>query len=207
MKKLLILGAGGHGAVTLDAALSMSCWDAIHFLDDDAQKTAICEHYKVLGKIEVLAQHYEPDTEVIIGIGNNHIRSDLKQTFLRHDYVLATVCHQTSVISRFSKIEAGSVVFAYAVVNPRVLIKEGCIINTSAVIEHDCKLEPYVHVAPNATLCGNVNVGALSWIGAGAIVRENITIGENVIVGAGAVVVKDIPSNTVVVGIPARESK
>jgi len=41
-------------------------------------------------------------------------------------------------------------------------------------------------------------------IGAGAIVLGNIKIGDNARVGAGSVVVKDVPSNTTVVGIPAR---
>ena len=42
-------------------------------------------------------------------------------------------------------------------------------------------------------------------IGCGAKVLGNITIGENVKIGANAVVVKDVPSNTTVVGIPANK--
>lgn len=42
---------------------------------------------------------------------------------------------------------------------------------------------------------------------AGAIVVGGVTIGDNVTIGAGAVVVKDIPSNSVVVGNPARVVK
>jgi UDP-perosamine 4-acetyltransferase len=49
-----------------------------------------------------------------------------------------------------------------------------------------------------------VRVGAGAHIGAGATVRQGIAIGEQAIVGAGAVVVKDVPPNTVVVGVPAR---
>jgi acetyltransferase-like isoleucine patch superfamily enzyme len=41
-------------------------------------------------------------------------------------------------------------------------------------------------------------------IGSGAVILCSVTIGENVIVGAGSVVTKDIPSNTVVAGNPAR---
>lgn len=42
------------------------------------------------------------------------------------------------------------------------------------------------------------------WIGGGATILAGVTIGENSVVGAGAVVTKDVPSNVVVVGNPAR---
>ncbi|PWE17082.1 acyltransferase [Marinicauda salina] len=43
------------------------------------------------------------------------------------------------------------------------------------------------------------------WIGDGAFVGKGVTIGENSVVGARAVVVKDVPANTVVAGVPARK--
>ncbi|WP_347980727.1 DapH/DapD/GlmU-related protein [Limosilactobacillus allomucosae] len=55
---------------------------------------------------------------------------------------------------------------------------------------HEMELQP-VHVKRNA------------WIGAGARILPGVTIGENAVVGAGAVVTKDIPDNTVAVGVPA----
>ncbi len=49
-----------------------------------------------------------------------------------------------------------------------------------------------------------VKIGDNSQIGAGAIILPGVTVGSNVIVGAGAVVTKDIPSNSIAVGIPAQ---
>jgi len=43
-----------------------------------------------------------------------------------------------------------------------------------------------------------------AWIGAGATILPGVTVGENSIVAAGAVVNKDVPSNTIVGGIPAK---
>jgi acetyltransferase-like isoleucine patch superfamily enzyme len=43
-----------------------------------------------------------------------------------------------------------------------------------------------------------------SSIGSGAIILSNVTIGENAIVGAGSVVTKDVPSNMIIAGNPAR---
>jgi acetyltransferase-like isoleucine patch superfamily enzyme len=60
-------------------------------------------------------------------------------------------------------------------------------------------------VAPHATVAGGVEIGECTWIGAGAVVKQYIKIGANCMIGAGAVVVKDVPDNTTVAGVPARE--
>jgi len=54
-------------------------------------------------------------------------------------------------------------------------------------------------------LSGHVVLRSGSYIGAGSIVKERTEIGENSMVGAGAVVIQDVPPNTTVIGIPAKE--
>lgn len=51
---------------------------------------------------------------------------------------------------------------------------------------------------------GNPIIGNNVTIGANCVVIGNIVIGDNVVIGAGSVVVKDIPSNSVVAGVPAK---
>lgn len=46
-----------------------------------------------------------------------------------------------------------------------------------------------------------------AWIGANATILPGVTIGENAVVAAGAVVNKDVATNTVVAGTPAKEIK
>jgi maltose O-acetyltransferase len=54
------------------------------------------------------------------------------------------------------------------------------------------------------TKIARVRIGDNVFIGASAIVLPGVTIGDNVIVGAGSVISKDIPSNVVVAGNPAK---
>ena len=49
-----------------------------------------------------------------------------------------------------------------------------------------------------------VRIGKNCWLGAGAIVMPGVTIGDNVVIGAGSIVTRDLPSNVVAVGNPAR---
>ena len=47
-------------------------------------------------------------------------------------------------------------------------------------------------------------IGSGAWIGANATILPGVTVGRGAIVAAGAVVTKDVPSDTIVAGVPAR---
>jgi acetyltransferase-like isoleucine patch superfamily enzyme len=49
-----------------------------------------------------------------------------------------------------------------------------------------------------------VQIGAAAHIGAGAVIRQGIRVGTRSVVGAGAVVVRDVPDDAVVAGVPAK---
>jgi len=51
---------------------------------------------------------------------------------------------------------------------------------------------------------GKVIIGKNVWIGANVTILKDVNIGDNSIIGAGAVVTKDIPSNVIVGGVPAK---
>jgi sugar O-acyltransferase (sialic acid O-acetyltransferase NeuD family) len=141
--------------------------------------------------------------EVVVAIGNNNARLDLSLKYASRGIKLATIIHPTAVISKYAEIEEGTVVFANSVVNPFAKIGKACIINTGSIIEHDCIVGDGVHISPNATMGGTVSVGKKTWVCIGSSIANNIKIGENVIVGAGSVVLKDVPDNVLVAGIPA----
>lgn len=49
-----------------------------------------------------------------------------------------------------------------------------------------------------------VTIGNDVWIGGNVTILPGVTIGDNVVIGAGAVVSRDIPSNSLALGVPAR---
>lgn len=67
-------------------------------------------------------------------------------------------------------------------------------------------IEKYENIK-QADIFGRIEVGNNVHIGIDAIVMPNVKIGDNVVIGAGAVVTKDIPSNSVAVGVPAKVIK
>lgn len=107
-------------------------------------------------------------------------------------------------VSLGATIGLGSQVLPMAVVATGVHVGRACIINHGAVVDHECILGDGVHVAPRATLCGQVEVGTDVFVGAGAVVLPRLRLGDRGMIGAGAVVTRDVPADTTVVGNPAR---
>ena len=87
----------------------------------------------------------------IISIGNNVLRKALSQ---RIEVEYGTVYIQRSVIDTTVTIGNGTVVMGNAIINSLTKIGRRCIVNTSSSVDHDCVLADFVHISPNATLCG-----------------------------------------------------
>lgn len=49
-----------------------------------------------------------------------------------------------------------------------------------------------------------ITIGNDVWIGGNAVINPGVTIGSNVVIGAGSVITKDIPNNSVAVGVPCK---
>lgn len=207
-KNVIIIGAGGHGKVITDI-IEKSRDKVLGFLDDNVpiNTTIIKEkNIKVLGKVDDTEKfvNENPNVEFIIGIGNNEIRKKISENKKLKYY---TAIHPSSQVALDVEIGQGTVIMANACINTSAKIGEHCIINTGAIIEHDNIIENYVHISPNATLCGTVKVGELTHIGAGATIKNNTNICSNCIIGCGAVVVKDINEEGTYVGVPTKKIK
>ncbi|PHV70149.1 pilin glycosylation protein [Sporanaerobium hydrogeniformans] len=204
MRRLLIVGAGGHGKVVLEMAQAMGGYDAICFIDDQLVGEKVLGH-QVVGKIADCKELQQSFQEAIVAIGDNALRLELTKKLLVMGYKMPPIIHPKAIISRSAQIGEGTVVMPLAVVNAEVTINQAVIVNTGVIVEHDCRVEAGVHLSPRSSLGGTVYIGEKSWIGMGASVIHTIHIGSNVIVGAGAVVIRNIKDGVKVVGVPAKE--
>ena len=197
MKRLIIIGASGHGRVVADVAV-LNGYTDIYFLDDE--KTGAWSGFSIIGK-----SFDAPEGELFVAIGNTSTRKRLIEYY--RDRSMPVLIHPNATVAEDVEIGAGTVVMAGAVINPGARVGSGCIINTCSSVDHDCVISDYVHIAVGAHLCGTVNIGQETLIGAGATVINNINIGEGCLIGAGAVVVNDISAKCTAVGCPAKPIK
>ena len=196
-KKLIIIGASGHGKVIADIAIACG-YEIVGFLDDDVNKKE-CYGCSVLGTTADAEKYSECD--FIIAIGNNAIRRKIAYSYPLLSYTV--LIHPSAIISESAKIAGGTVVMPQAVINAGAVIGRHCIVNTASVIEHDCRIENYTHISPGAVLCGTVSVGENTWVGAGSTVINNVSICSDTVIGAGSTVTKNIEKSGVYIGTPA----
>lgn len=74
-------------------------------------------------------------------------------------------------------------------------------------LTHDGGTLVFRHIVPDLEITKPITIGDNVYIGNNTIILPGVTIGNNVIVGAGTVITKDIPNNSVVVGVPGRVIK
>ena len=198
-KKLIIIGAGSLGLMTLDAALEMNKYDSIEFLDDKKEKNSLVYNFKVLGGINTLKNIRVGEYEFVIAIANNEIRKQIAEEYLL-DYV--NIIHPKSTISRLAKVGVGNIILPNTTVDPDTVINNHVIINKNNSLGHNVVMENYTQASPGCNLGGIIGEG--TFIGLGGTVLPEIEVGSYSIIGAGAVVTKNIPSKVTVVGVPAK---
>ena len=74
-------------------------------------------------------------------------------------------------------------------------------------ITHDGGTLLYRNIIPDLEITKPIRIGDNVYIGNNVIILPGVTIGNNVVIGAGAVVSRDIPENSVAVGVPAKVIK
>ncbi len=202
-RRLLVLGAGGHGKVVADAAVASGRYRRVAFADDRLPDGGTWMGLEVLGAIAETVASGDFDA-LIVGIGDNATRLALQDRFEDAGAFFDTVVHPRAVVASSATVGAGSVLMAHAVVNAEARLGRAVIANTGCVVEHDCVIADAVHLSPGALLAGECTVGARSWLGIGCCLVQARKVGAASIIGAGAVVLTDVESHEVWAGVPAR---
>lgn len=200
--ELLVIGAGGHAKVVIEASQVVNPACHIFLADQDILKKGEMLlgniPIRILGNWGALPEQYH------VAIGDNQVRQQVSIVAQEQGKQLFTIVHPDAYVSPSASLESGVFVAAKAVIAAEAKIGEGCIINHGTIIDHDCCLGSYSHIAPNSTLSGGVKVGQGCLVGAGATLLPMVKVGDHAIIGAGAVVTCDVPDNQVVVGVPGR---
>lgn len=208
MKKLLIIGSGGHAKVVLDILKSdyKNKFEIVGLISNDPVGSKIND-IKVVGNDSDLERYKNKADYTFVAIGDNLKRYKISKKLKRLGFQLISIISKNSFISSSCIIDNNVVIMPGVVINTSSVINEGCIINTSSSIDHDCYIGSYSHVAPGVHLAGSVQLGEGVFLGVGVSIIPKIKIGSWSLVGAGSCVVKDIPEKTLSYGVPAKVIK
>lgn len=201
--QLIIYGAGGHAKAVLEMARAIGTFQIIGIVDDN--KTLIGTSVldvPVLGGGEMLPklieQGYRLAANGVGGIVNIGVRIRLFERLSSQGFTFPSLCHPRATVETSARLAEGVQVFANAYVGSDVVLHERCMINTAAIVSHDCEIGAYTHIAPGALLAGHVHVGAEALVGMGVTTIIGLKIGAGARIGNGAVLLADVPEKAIV---------
>lgn len=212
MKKLFIYGAGGLGRGVIELAEIINSkdniWDIKGFIDDSKViKGKKINGYNVYSFEDIKNRFNSDDVEISVAIGDPYIKKNIIKNIEKLNCKVASLIHPNCYISKWNQIGKGVIIRDGCSISTNVIMHDYVIINMNCSIGHDVVINDYVTISPGSNISGNVNIGEMTYIGSGVNIRDELTIGDGAIVGIGSTVVKNIPSDVVVVGNPARVLK
>jgi sugar O-acyltransferase (sialic acid O-acetyltransferase NeuD family) len=200
----LVIYSSGKGAVTGKECIDLvGKYEVACFIDDSPIANSLCDlpiyHSHRLKEIINIGVR----SIAVGGNGKHRINIYEKYKDLGIDFV--NIIHPNTYISPSVNIGVGNYIKCGAIIETNSEIGNNCIIDNGVIIAHDNFIGDGVHIAPGSSLGSNIKIGKLAVLGIGCSVSTNITIGFGAIISVGSSVVKDVPENTVIEGVPGKE--
>ncbi len=165
----------------------------------DENKSGVDKHLNI--KINNMIN---PDLSYIITPGDPIVRKILyNKTKKKAIYAPFLLGKNTHIGSR-AKFDEGLILQDGAIISCDVKVGKHVFLNFYSVIAHDSTVGDFSFLGTFANMMGYSKLGEGVLLGSGALVLPDVEIGDWSVIGAGAVVNKNVPSNEVWVGNPAR---
>lgn len=211
VKYVVVIGAGDFGRETAEICkrieLSSRDMRLIGFLDDNKEL-----HGKYINGIRVLGGiGYFKDLEVkphfVVAIGDPLIKKRLIKIALDYGYIPTNIIDPSVIFFSGVKLGKGIVINVNCGIMANVVIKDHVHINLLTSVGHDVHIGAYSTISPCCALSGFTHIGKCCFLGSNVTTFPKVRIRDNSKIGAGSVVTKDIPSNVVAIGSPAKIMK
>ncbi len=215
IKKLIFLGASGNASVIYSTILdinkkSKNKIKPIGFLDDQKKKFYNLKNYGRINSKNIESLRKKKDVYFVWTLRSSKLKKGILKKL--HELKIQksrflTIIHPTANISDISKIGYGVTIHSLVNIGPNTTIKDHVHIFSQASVGHDTFLNEFSYLAGKSSIGANVKVGTGCFFGINSSVKENLIIKDWSVIGMGSVVLKNVDSNTTVVGNPAKKIK
>ena len=188
MRRLIIVGAGGHARSVAEAALLSGVFEVVGFLDDAFPSLAQVWNFPVLGTTVDIQKYRVLADEVVVAIGKNELRESLCQQLWAAGFQLATVVHPRAIVSPRAVLGEGCAIMAGAVIGTEAQLGKGVILNCGAVVDHHCRVGDFGHLGVHSAMAGGSVLGRGAWMQAGSALGYGVKIDAGAILAPGEAV-------------------
>jgi sugar O-acyltransferase (sialic acid O-acetyltransferase NeuD family) len=216
MKDIYILGSGGFAKEVyflindINQDLEIPIYNFKGFIDKTIELKEIKigeKSFPVNSEEDFLNSETSSSICLAIGIGNPSILEKIYNRFFGK-YSFPNLIHP-NFVGHIETIElgVGNIITAGCIFTVDVKIGSFNIFNLNTTVGHDTVIGSFNVINPGVNISGGVALGNKNLIGTNATILQYLTFGDNSILGAGAVLSKNLESNWVAVGIPAKPVK
>ena len=206
MKKIIIVGAGGHAAELVDYLMHINAlssvektkeWEIVGLIDDsEANYIAYGYEFPFFGKIK--DHEVQQEVEYVMGIANMKYRRVIIEQLQQEGARFATLIHPTALVSPSATIGAGCVISHNVSIGPKAVLGDFNLINSRCTIGHDTTIGSYNFLAPQVVTGGFAVIGDENFIGTNGVLLPAITLGNSTTIAAGMIVDKNVQNDATV---------
>ena len=206
MYNIIIVGAGGFGReVYLWAkdSFSKDQYRIKGFLDDNPK---ILNNYNMDVDIIGNLDNYEVENQdrFLFAISDIDIKKLLIVKLKKKGAKFLTLIHPTSIVANTVKIGQGVIICPFVIVTDHAQLGDFVMMNIYSSCGHDVKVGNYCILSPYATLNGFVVLENEVFLGTHTTVIPYKKIGHKSKISANSVVMRDVPPNKIVFGVPGK---
>lgn len=215
-RELLIIGAGGFGAVAACIAESMNAaaihhngagpWEVIGYADCDPAKRGSRHAGRVVhGTIEEAGRAFQGRALwFFCAIGDNTARAKMAQHALTFGWRPATLVHPSAILDGSAEIGGGSFIGPLVVASWNTRIGAHVVVDAHVSIGHNAVLMDFCEVFAGARINGNCQLGEYALVGCNGTLLPGTLVGRGAVVGANSLAHGVVAPDTSVVGVPPR---
>lgn len=206
-QQLIIIGARGFGrevyflaqeciaAGTLDIAIK-------GFLDDKADALdSYCGYPPIIDSVE--KYQIEPDDVFICALGDVRYKKQYAEMIIDKGGRFISLIHPSATIKHNATVASGCIILDQALISVDVTIEDFVTVQPFSVIGHDARIGKWSHLNTYSFMGGFATLAQGATLHTGAKIVPHKKVGEWATVGAGSVVIRNVPANISVFGIPA----
>ena len=212
VNSVVIIGAGGFGREVLEIFKAQNrisaTWNILGFIDDNKKLHGkVTNGYPVLGGLEWLKEHNNTNLGCVCAIGTCETRKQVVDRLQEISVNYCNAIHPSVIMSEFVELGHDVIISAGSVLMVNIKIGNHVHIDTNCTIAHDTVMKDYCRIAPGVIISGDDHLGEGVYVGTGATFIQGVSVGSWSTIGAGTLVIKDMPGNAIVVGVPAKVIK
>lgn len=203
---MIIFGAKGFAEEVLEIVCQKNQLEYLVFYDDynDDLREMLYEKFPILKSLETAKNYIKNiDCCFTIAIENPILRKKIYDKFIEIGGQFNSTISNDSKIGTFDlQIGIGANKLSGSIFSNGTKSGKGCIVYYNLILTDDFTVGDFVEISPNVTLLGGCVIGSYSQIGLNATILPKVRIGDHVIIVARSIVTKDVPDNSLVVGVP-----